>query len=77
MFGTWIGWIVNTFDYINRVNLTLPLSIYKGTWTHSPRLVAMHLLDKSCVIVGIFLNCMLRSLTVVSEPGLCVDDMHE
>ena len=56
MFGTWIGWIVKTFDYINRVNLTLPLSVYEGTWTHSPPLISMHLLDRSCVIVGIFLN---------------------
>ena len=54
MFGTWIGWIVKTFDYINRANLTLPLSVYKDTWTHSPPLVAMHLLDRSCVIVGFF-----------------------
>ena len=38
-----IGWIVKTFDYINRVKLTLPLSVYEGTWTHSPPLVAMHL----------------------------------
>ena len=30
MFDTWIGWIVKTFDYINRVNITLPLSVYKG-----------------------------------------------
>ena len=49
-----IGWIVKTFDYINRVNLTLPLSVYEGMWTHSPPLVAMHLLDRSCVIVGFF-----------------------
>ena len=56
MFGTWIGWIVKTFDYINRVNLTLPLSVYEGTWTHSPPLVAMHLLDRCCVIIGIFLK---------------------
>ena len=42
MFGTWIGWIVKLFDYINRVNITLPLSVYEGTWTHSPPLVAMH-----------------------------------
>ena len=46
-----IGWIAKTFDYINRVKLTLPLSVYEGTWTHSPPLVAMHLLDSSCVIV--------------------------
>ena len=49
-----IGWIAKTFDYINRVKLTLPLSVYEGTWTHSPPLVAMHLLDRSCVIVGKF-----------------------
>ena len=35
---------------------TLPLSVYEGMWTHSPPLVAMHLLDISCVIVGIFLK---------------------
>ena len=47
---------MKTFNYINCVNLTLPLSVYEGTWTHSPPLVAMHLLDRSCVIVGIFLK---------------------
>ena len=31
-----IGQIVKTYDYINRVVLTLPLSVYEGTWTHSP-----------------------------------------
>ena len=36
------------------------------------RLVAMHLLDRSCVIVGNFFE-ILRSPTVASEPGLCVD----
>ena len=25
-----------TYDYINRIVLTLPLSVYEGTWTHSP-----------------------------------------
>ena len=47
---------MKTFDYINHVNLTLLLLVYEGTWTHSPPLVAMHLLDRSCVIVGIFLK---------------------
>ena len=28
--------IMKTYDYINRVVLTLPLSVYEGTWTHSP-----------------------------------------
>ena len=51
-----IGWIAKTFDYINRVKLTLPLSVYEGTWTNSPPLASMHLLDRSCVIVGIFLK---------------------
>ena len=31
-----IGRIVKTYDYINRVVLTFPLSVYEGTWTHSP-----------------------------------------
>ena len=56
MFGARIGWIAKTFDYINRVKLMLPLSVYEGTWTNSPPLVAMHLLDRSCMIVGIFLK---------------------
>ena len=42
MFGTWIDRIVKTYDYINHVLLTLPLSVYEGTWTTlSPR-IAMH-----------------------------------
>ena len=28
--------IVKTYNYINRVVLTLPLSVYEGMWTHSP-----------------------------------------
>ena len=39
MFGAWIGWITKTFDYINRVNYTLLLSVYEDTWTHSPLLL--------------------------------------
>ena len=31
-----IGWIAKTFDYIKRVKLMLPLSVYEGMWTHSP-----------------------------------------
>ena len=31
-----IGRIVKTYDYINCVVLTLPLSVYEGMWTHSP-----------------------------------------
>ena len=36
MFGAEIGPIVKTYDYINGVVITLPLSVYEGTWTHSP-----------------------------------------
>ena len=36
MFGAKIGRIVKTCDYINRIVITLPLSVYKGTWTQSP-----------------------------------------
>ena len=31
-----IGQIVKTYDYINRVVLMLPLSVYEGMWTHYP-----------------------------------------
>ena len=30
-FGTRIGRIVQMYDYINRVVITLPLSVYEGT----------------------------------------------
>ena len=36
----WSG--LKTYDYINRVVLTLPLSVYEGTWTTLSPLVAMH-----------------------------------
>ena len=67
-----IGWIEKTFDYINRVKLTLPLSVYEGYVDTLSPLVAMLPLDRSCVIVGNFFE-ILRSPTVASEPGLCVD----
>ena len=43
-----IGRIVKTYDYINRVMLTLPLSVYEGTWTTLSPLVAMHHHDLAC-----------------------------
>ena len=36
IFGAWISRIMKTYDYINRVVITLLLSVYEGTWTHSP-----------------------------------------
>ena len=56
MFGTWIGRIMKTYDYINRVVITLPLMVYEGMWTTLSPLIAMHHLDGSCVCVGNFLN---------------------
>ena len=35
-------------DYINRIVLTLPLSVYEGTWTTLSPLVAMHHHDLAC-----------------------------
>ena len=43
-----IGRIVKTYDYINRVVTTLPLSVYEGTWTTLSPLVAMHHHDLAC-----------------------------
>ena len=43
-----IGQAVKTYNYINRVVLTLPLSVYEGTWTTLSPLVAMHHHDLAC-----------------------------
>ena len=43
-----IGRIVKTYDYINRVVLTLPLSFYEGTWKTLSPLVALHHHDLAC-----------------------------
>ena len=43
-----IGRAVKTYDYINRVVLTLPLAVYEGTWTTLSPLVAMHHHDLAC-----------------------------
>ena len=33
---------MKTYDYINRLVITLPLMVYEGTWTTLSPLVAMH-----------------------------------
>ena len=43
-----IGRIVKTYDYINRVVLMLPLSVYEGTWTTLSPLVVVHHHDLAC-----------------------------
>ena len=39
---------MKTYDYINRVVITLPLTVYEGTWTTLSPLVAMHHHDLAC-----------------------------
>ena len=61
----WIGRIVKTYDYINRVVLTLPLSVYEGTWkTLSLSLLCITMILR---VRRNFLK-LLRSPTVASEP---------
>ena len=40
--------IGKTYDYINRIVITLPLTVYEGTWTTLSSLVAMHRHDLVC-----------------------------
>ena len=70
-FGARICWIVKKFDYINRL---LKRFRFRSTRVHGHTLplVAMHHLNRSCMIVGNILK-LLRSPTVASEPVLCVD----
>ena len=59
---------MKTYDYINRVVLMLPLTVYEGTWTNT--------LPSHCYAITMILRVrrkflkLLRSPTVVSEPGL-------
>ena len=66
MFGTRIGRIVKTYDYINRVVIMLPLTVYEGMWTILSPLVAM--LTMILRVRRNFLK-LLRFPTVASEPG--------
>ena len=61
---------MKTYDYINRIVLTLLLSVYEGTWTHSP--LSLLCITMILRVRRIFLK-LLRSPTVASEPGLCID----
>ena len=56
MFGTEDRSIMRTYDYINRVVITLPLNGLRGYVDTLSPLVVMLLLDRSCVIIGIFLK---------------------
>ena len=40
--------IVKTYDYISRVVISLPLTVYEGMWTTLSPLVTMHHHDLAC-----------------------------
>ena len=61
-----IGRVMKTYDYINRVVLTLPLSVYEGTWTNSP--LSLLCITMNMCVRRKFLK-LLRSPTVASERG--------
>ena len=63
-FGAWIGRIVKTYDYINRVVIKLPLTVYEGTWTNT--------LPSRCYAITMIL-CVRRKffeITMFSNSGI-------
>ena len=58
-----IGRIVKTYDYINRVVLTLPLSVYEGTWTHSP-------LSLLCITMILRVRGIFFEITMFPNSGI-------
>ena len=60
---------MKTYDYINRIVLMLPLSVYEGMWTHSP-------LSLLCITMILRVRRkilkLLRSPSVASEPRFYV-----
>ena len=58
-----IGRIVKTYDYSNRVVLTLPLSVYEGTWTHSP-------LSLLCITMILRVRRMFFEITTFPNSGI-------
>ena len=63
MFGTWIGRIVKTYDYIIRVVLTLPHSVYEGTWIHSP-------LSLLCITMILCVHRIFFEITTLRNSGI-------
>ena len=52
---------MKTYDYINRVVLTLPLLVYKGTWAHSPL---------SLLCITMFLRARRKILKLLCSPAV-------
>ena len=61
IFGTRIGRIVKTYDYINRVVITLPLTVYEGTWTDT--------LPSRCYAITMILNVRRNFFEITTFPN--------
>ena len=51
---------MKTYDYINRVVLTLPLTVYEGTWTNT--------LPSRCYIITMILRVRRKILKLLRYP---------
>ena len=60
-FGAWIGRIVKTYDYINRVVLMLPLTVYEGTWTNT--------LPSCCYAITMILRVRRKFFEITTFPN--------
>ena len=54
---------MKTYDYINRVVLTLSLSVYEGTWTHSP-------LSLLCITMILRMRRIFFGITAFPNSGI-------
>ena len=58
-FGTWIGRIVKTYDYINRVDKRFRLAIFKGMKIHS---------SSRCYAITMILRVRRKILKLLRSP---------
>ena len=56
-----IGRAVKTYDYINRVVLMLPLTVYEGTWTNT--------LPSRCYIITMILRVRRKFFEITTFPN--------
>ena len=56
-----IGRIVKTYDYINRVVITLPLTVYEGTWTNT--------LPSRCYAITMILRVRRKFFEITTFPN--------
>ena len=58
-----ISRIMKTYDYINRVVITLPLLVYEDTWTHSP-------LSLLCITMILRVSRIFFEITTFPNSGI-------